>query len=298
MSAWSLRQFTSSVARRPAARGGVQVGVHVGAAERVDGLLGVADQHERHPARAERAPQDVPLHGIRVLELVHQHDAVARAQPGGRRGPARPAQRAVEPGEQVVVGHHARAPLAHLELLAHGLGQAAGASPRSCPPGPRAARSAPSGWPRPGGRSRAPGRGRTRARRRRGSGARRGRRRPPRSGRRRPPPATAPGSTSPATPEPASTSWQKPCVVAMVAASKAASARARRSRRARTASGAPCASSRTTPSPASGGAPARARSSPCSAETSRSRTRSRSSPVAMRVNVTSRSRSSGIPSAT
>ena len=47
-----------------------------------------------------------------------------------------------------------------------------------------------------------------------------------------------------------------------------------------------------------GGAPASARASPSSAETSRSQTRSRSSPVAIRVNVTSRRRSSGVPSAT
>ena len=56
-------------------------------------------------------------------------------------------------------------------------------------------------------------------------------------------------------------------------------------------------SSRTTSS-RSGGAPASARASPCSALTSRSRTRSRSSPVAIRVNVTSSSLSSGMPSAT
>ena len=44
--------------------------------------------------------------------------------------------------------------------------------------------------------------------------------------------------------------------------------------------------------------PPGARASPCSVCTSRSRTRSRSSPVAIRVNVTSRIWSSGVPSAT
>ena len=70
-----------------------------------------------------------------------------------------------------------------------------------------------------------------RGRRGRGSGGRRGRRRPPRGGRSTSSTKTASGSTSPATPSPPSTSWQKPCVVAIVAASKSASARARRSRR-------------------------------------------------------------------
>ena len=48
-----------------------------------------------------------------------------------------------------------------------------------------------------------------------------------------------PGSTSPATPSPPSTSWQKPCVVAIVALSKSASACASRRRRCSTSSGAP-----------------------------------------------------------
>src|SRR5213592_503879 len=52
-------------------------------------------------------------------------------------------------------------------------------------------------------------------------------------------------STSPATPSPPSTSWQKPCVVAIVAASKPARARASRARRRSTSSPGPRASSRT-----------------------------------------------------
>ena len=103
-----------------------------------------------------------------------------------------------------------------------------------------------------------------------------------------------PGSTSPAIPRPPRTSWQKPWVVAIVAASKSASARGeparpRRGPRARAGRR----GGRATSSSASAGSPASTRSRPCSALTSRSRTRSRSSPVAMRVKVTSRSSSSG-----
>ncbi len=57
-------------------RGG-EVGVDVGAAEGVDRLLGVADEDQRDAAAAERAAHDVPLHGVGVLELVDEHDAVA-----------------------------------------------------------------------------------------------------------------------------------------------------------------------------------------------------------------------------
>ena len=66
---------------------GREVGVHVRAAEGVDGLLRIADQDERRVA-VEREPQDVPLHRVGVLELVDEHDPVAAAQPrrGGRAG--------------------------------------------------------------------------------------------------------------------------------------------------------------------------------------------------------------------
>ena len=133
----------------------------------------------------------------------------------------------------------------------------------------------------------------------RGSGARRGRRRPRRRGRRRPRRTRRRGSTSPATPRPPSTSWQNPCVVAIVAASKSASARPSRPRRCWTSLAA--SRSRAAGRPrrrSSARAAASDRSSPRSADTRRSRTRSRSSPVAMRVKVTSRRRSSGVPSAT
>ena len=59
---------------------GLQVRVDVGAAERVDRLLGVADEDQRR-VLAEREPDDVPLHRVGVLELVDEHDAEALAQP-------------------------------------------------------------------------------------------------------------------------------------------------------------------------------------------------------------------------
>ena len=53
--------------------GGAQVGDHVGAAERVDRLLRVADQHQR-AVPVEGALEDLPLHRVGVLELVDEHD--------------------------------------------------------------------------------------------------------------------------------------------------------------------------------------------------------------------------------
>ncbi len=63
-----------------------QVGVHVGAAKRVDRLLGIADQRQ-HAGRAaveEQPPEDLPLGLVGVLELVDQRVAVARAQAPSR----------------------------------------------------------------------------------------------------------------------------------------------------------------------------------------------------------------------
>ena len=91
ISPWSLRQLIVSVARGAGRAGGREVGVDVGAAERVDRLLGVGDQHQRRAGLGERAAHDLPLDRIGVLELVDQHDLVARAQlrgGGGRPGPA------------------------------------------------------------------------------------------------------------------------------------------------------------------------------------------------------------------
>ncbi len=64
-----------------------QVGVDVRTTERVDRLLGVADQDQgRRGALTEGARHDLPLHGVGVLELVDQDDVEALPQPcaGGR----------------------------------------------------------------------------------------------------------------------------------------------------------------------------------------------------------------------
>jgi hypothetical protein len=279
--------LTSSVSRRPAARGSLEVRVDVGAPEGVDRLLGVADEHERHAVAAERGAHDVPLHRVGVLELVDEHDPVALAQLGDRRRAARPAQGLVQPGEQVVVGHHARAALALLELAADRLREPhAHRGDRLLGRVARLDRRRRVGDRHPGDRG--------------GLGA---------VDVRAAVAEEAPdvqvvddlvdevaevlderrvGLDVAGDPQPPSTSWQKPWVVAIVAASKSASARARRSRRATISSGVPVASSSTTSSRSLAGAPASARDSPCSHCTSRSRTRSRSSPVAMRVNVTRR----------
>ncbi len=59
---------------------GVEIGIDVGAAEGVDRLLGVADEHQagRRAVVDEGPSQDVPLDGVSVLELVDQHHSVPR----------------------------------------------------------------------------------------------------------------------------------------------------------------------------------------------------------------------------
>ena len=109
---------------RPRDLGRLEVGVYVGPAERIDRLLGVGDEHERDAPFRERAIEDLPLGRVGVLELVDEHDVKPGAEPpaGGRA--ARPVERVVQPGEQVVVGHDREPPLALFELLANGDGQA------------------------------------------------------------------------------------------------------------------------------------------------------------------------------
>ncbi len=58
----------------------VEVAEHLRAAEGVDGLLRVADQHQG-PVTVEGQPQDVPLQRVGVLELVDQGHPVAVADP-------------------------------------------------------------------------------------------------------------------------------------------------------------------------------------------------------------------------
>ncbi|CAB4713283.1 unannotated protein [freshwater metagenome] len=54
---------------------GPQVRVHVCPTEAIDRLLRVSDRDD-HLTIAERPVEDLPLNGIRVLELVHQHEPV------------------------------------------------------------------------------------------------------------------------------------------------------------------------------------------------------------------------------
>ena len=65
---------------RPGNLGRLEVRVHVGAAERVDRLLGVGDEHERDAPFRERAIEDLPLDRVGVLELVDEHDVEPGAQ--------------------------------------------------------------------------------------------------------------------------------------------------------------------------------------------------------------------------
>ena len=108
--------------------GGEQVGDHVGAAERVDGLLRVADQHQGAVA-VERALQDLPLHRVGVLELVDEHDLVAAADAGARVLPGLGVgERVAQVDEQVVVVHHPHGALA----LGHGVTGALGEAVADC----------------------------------------------------------------------------------------------------------------------------------------------------------------------
>ena len=100
-------------------RARLEVGVHVGAAEAVDGLLRVADQHQGAVA-VERLAQDRPLHRVGVLELVDQHHPVARPQPSLRdRTRRRVGEGVPEPEQHVVVVDELLAPLAPVDLGAH-----------------------------------------------------------------------------------------------------------------------------------------------------------------------------------
>ena len=84
-----------------------EVGRDVAAAEGVDRLLRVADQHHRRVA-GERPVEHLPLHRVGVLELVDEHHLPALPHPlAGRRGVV--GQRVGELGEQVVVARARRA---------------------------------------------------------------------------------------------------------------------------------------------------------------------------------------------
>ncbi len=109
--------------RRPAPGrvGGGKVRVHVGAAERVDRLLGVGDQHQRRAGVGKREPHDLPLRRIGVLELVDEHDCVARSQLLGRRRAARAGERRLQAHHEIVIRHHGHRALAALVLGARGV---------------------------------------------------------------------------------------------------------------------------------------------------------------------------------
>jgi hypothetical protein len=105
---------------------GPQVGVDVGAAEAVDGLLGVADQVQ--PGRlepigwgqvgAEHRVEDPPLDRVGVLELVDQRHVVAVTQGRADRlsGRGVPLEGAVELDEQIAERHRPPGPFAPGEV--------------------------------------------------------------------------------------------------------------------------------------------------------------------------------------
>ena len=112
----SLRQLVSRVSSCVGALAGAEVGDDVAAAERVDGLLRVADQHQRGLAD-EGALDDLPLDRVGVLELVDHHDRPAPAHPVAG-GCVVGLERDGQPAEQVVEAQDAEQALAPLELLA------------------------------------------------------------------------------------------------------------------------------------------------------------------------------------
>ena len=60
---------------------GAEVGEDVGPPEGVDGLFRITDEHQGRAVGSEGPVHDVPLHQVRVLELVDQGDIEARAEP-------------------------------------------------------------------------------------------------------------------------------------------------------------------------------------------------------------------------
>ena len=103
----------------------VQIGVDVGAAERVDRLLGVGDEHERHALPAANARSRI-CHWIGSVSWNSSTSTTSNRERSRSRaaGPLGPCERVVQPREQIVVGHDRQPPLALLELIAHGPGQA------------------------------------------------------------------------------------------------------------------------------------------------------------------------------
>ena len=126
----SLRQLVPSVHCRSRLLGRLQVGHDVAAAEGVDRLLRVADEH--HGRVADEGPLDhVPLHRVGVLELVDEDDPPAAPHPGPGGGVG-VLQGGGEPAEQVVVAQDPEPALAALELGQHRRRRSRRGPPRSC----------------------------------------------------------------------------------------------------------------------------------------------------------------------
>ena len=100
-----------------------EVRVDVRAPEGVDGLLGIAHQHEARVASGERLAEDVPLDGVGVLELVDHDELVLRLQTVPDHVALWSGQGGLQPGQQVVVAEDPELTLAAVEALAHRLGE-------------------------------------------------------------------------------------------------------------------------------------------------------------------------------
>ena len=108
---------------RPRLVGGFEVGVHIGAAEGVDRLLGVGheDQARRVLRIAEQRGEELPLDRIGVLELVDEGHPEAAAQAGGRAGTG--AQPVPELCQHVVEGEGALGASSSVDLVDHTVDQ-------------------------------------------------------------------------------------------------------------------------------------------------------------------------------
>ena len=98
-----------------------QVGDDIAATERIDGLLGIPDQHHGGYL-VEGLVDHAPLHRVGVLELIDHHDRPASAHPLPGRG-ILAGQRLGQPGQQVVVAEDSAAALADIEFGEDGIGE-------------------------------------------------------------------------------------------------------------------------------------------------------------------------------
>ena len=97
---------------------GRQIGVDVPAAEGIDGLPGIADEHHRRVA-VEGPLEDLPLNRVGVLELIDQDDvpSCAHACAGRRAGGV---EGRSQISEEIVIAEHAQPALAGIELRPDG----------------------------------------------------------------------------------------------------------------------------------------------------------------------------------